>query len=255
MFSRKLYTAAIAAAVLSALGWGMQAASAASVTVIGSGTNPDSSSATFGAEAIFNQSGTSLSITLENLTAAADMHSAKELLVGILFSPENAAITNANVTGSFDHSLSLSSKTGTIGGSGTTPTASNKTWTISSGGSSGTLLWGGANSGAPSTVIGGTSDTTTGDTVNYANINSSVDNESPEIYESVTFNLTVPATFDVTQLTSFTFLFNTDGSTHLTGTPGGGTPRSLPLPSSVWGGVTLIGAMGLLKYTRRRKLA
>lgn len=255
MFSRKSLCAVIAAAFLAAVG--VHAASASSVTVIGSGTNPDNNSATFSAEAIFNQSGTTLSITLENTTAAVDMNSAKELLVGIEFSPENASITGGSVVGSFANSLSFSGTTGTIGGPGSTPTsAQGHNWTITSGPSS-TLLWGGSakNIPDPSAIIGGTSDTTVGDTVSYTNANSSVTGESPEIYESVTFNLTVPATFDPTQLDSFTFLFNTDGTTHLTGTPTGGQNRTLPLPSSVWGGIGLIGALGLLKFSRRHKAA
>jgi len=241
----------LALAGLAVMGLGMQSASAATITVSGSGTNSDGP---FSAQAVFTQTGTSLTVQLTNTTLASDTVSAKELLVGIKFSPESASIATSDIIGTYAHSLALSSSPGTIGGSGTT--SGSKNWTVSSSSTTGTMLWGGAGSGTPEAIIGGTADTTTGHQVTYANLNNggSITNETPLIYETATFSLTVPSSFDVTKLTSFTFMFNTNGDTTLTGItiPNVGDPQPTPLPASVWGGAALIGGLAAFRRMKRK---
>jgi hypothetical protein len=193
------------------------------------------------ATADLDLTGTTLTIKLTNTTATANTDGATDLLVGLQLVPSISgagfALTSQTAAQQFHFT---NSTTGSIVNGPFT----NLNWVLST--SPNGLYFGGFGNGA-NPIIGEAAGGTT-----YANAGSSLTSgpHGDYNYKSATFVISTPAGFSLTAISSATFLFNTDGSTTVPGTPGGG-PRPVPLPAAAWAGLSMLGGMGLLKLRKR----
>ncbi|HWB54041.1 MAG TPA: XDD4 family exosortase-dependent surface protein [Tepidisphaeraceae bacterium] len=212
-------------------------------------TTPSSASTSgpVSAKADFTLGNGTITLTLTNLIS--DPGDVAQNLSAFSFTLNGTVGANSLVSGTGTERTINSNKTYTEGSS----VAAG--WVESSTGNTLTLdvLSGTGHAGPAHTIIGSPA---TADN-KYDNANGSIKNNGPHnpfLDGSATFTLDVAGVTTSSSIQSVTFQFGTtDGSNQITvNLPNSPLISAAPLPASAWGGLTLIGLMGLRRRSIRR---
>ena len=197
------------------------------------------------ASADLDLTGSTLTITLNNLTPAGSTTGAANLLTGLALTPSisGAGFTMTSQSAAQQMVMSTDTTGSVING------AFNPNWELST--TPDAMYFGGFGGGTPGFPIIGPA---IGDT-SYPNGGSSLTSgpHGEYAYKTATFLITVPGSFSLDSITGVSFLFNTDGSIVVPGNPPGTTAvPAVPLPAAAWSGMMLLSGLAAAQKFRKR---